>query len=357
MQQNLPKVYSALGMMSGTSLDGLDLAFCKFWQLNEKWHYEITNAVTVQYPKHWVMNLSTAHQLNKTYLENLHKAFGEFLSREVKKFLSPTEKVDYIASHGHTIIHEPQKGITFQLGDGDVIAKETGIPVVWDFRSGDVALGGQGAPLVPVGDKLLFGEYNFCLNLGGFSNVSFDRNGERIAFDICPVNFVLNRIALELGFNYDKNGELAAKGNINSALLEKLNGLQFYHLASPKSLGREWVEKNFNPVLENFNISLNDKLRTVCEHISLQLAAALENYPEEKILVTGGGAYNVFLIELFREKTRHQLIIPDAKLVNFKEALVFAFLGLLRNLNITNCYASVTGASSDSCAGIISYPS
>lgn len=357
MQLNLPKTYSALGMMSGTSLDGLDLAICKFRQLNEKWHYEITNAVTVQYPNHWVKEISTAHHLNKTNLENLHIAFGEFLSMEVKRFLSPTEKIDFIASHGHTIMHEPQKGITFQLGDGQVIAKETGIPVVWDFRSGDLALGGQGAPLVPVGDKLLFGEYKFCLNLGGFSNISFDREGERIAFDICPVNFVLNKIALELGFNYDKNGELAATGNINSALLEKLNGLPFYQLSSPKSLGREWVEKNFNPVLSDFNISTYDKLRTVSEHISIQLAAALENFPEENILVTGGGAYNLFLIELFRQKTRHHLIIPDAKLVNFKEAMVFAFLGLLRNLNIANCYASVTGASSDSCAGIISFPS
>ena len=337
-------------------MDGLDLALCKFRQINENWHYEIKNAVTVKYPNQWVQNLSTAHHLNQTELSNLHKSFGEFLGTEVSRFLSKTEKPDLIASHGHTLIHEPEKGITFQLGDGQVIAKKTGIPVVWDFRSGDVALGGQGAPLVPVGDKLLFGEYKFCLNLGGFSNVSFDRKGERIAFDICPVNFVLNRIVLELGFNYDKNGEIAATGSINIALLEKLNELPFYQMASPKSLGREWVEKNFNPVLADFNIPLNDKLRTVCEHISYQLAAALENYPEENILVTGGGAFNVFLIELFRNKTRHSIVIPDTKLVNYKEALVFAFLGLLRNLNITNCYASVTGASSDSFAGIISYP-
>lgn len=356
MQKARPNIYSVVGIMSGTSLDGLDLALCKFWQINENWHYEIKNAVTVKYPDEWIQNLSSAHHLNQTELANLHKAFGEFLTMEVSRFLSHNEKPDLIASHGHTIIHEPEKGITFQLGDGHVIAKKTGVPVIWDFRSGDVSLGGQGAPLVPVGDKLLFGEYKFCLNLGGFSNVSFDRNDIRIAFDICPVNFVLNRIARELGFDYDKNGEIAATGNMNEALFVRLNELPFYHLASPKSLGREWVEKNFNPVLADFNIPLNDKLRTVCEHISHQLAAALDNYPMEKILVTGGGAYNKFLIELFRQKTRHQIVIADSKLVNFKEAMIFAFLGLLRNLNITNCYASVTGASSDSCAGVISYP-
>jgi anhydro-N-acetylmuramic acid kinase len=355
--QNIkPNFYTVVGLMSGTSLDGLDMAFCKFWQTNEDWHYEIKNAITIKYPDQWVRNLSSAHNLNKDELANLHKSFGEFLGMEVNRFLSHTEKSDLIASHGHTIMHEPEKGITFQLGDGQLIAKETGIPVVWDFRSGDVSLGGQGAPLVPVGDKLLFGEYKFCLNLGGFSNVSFDKNGTRIAFDICPVNFVLNKIALELGFDYDKNGEIAASGNTNVALLYKLNGLPFYQMPSPKSLGREWVEKNFYPVLADFNIPLNDKLRTVSEHISHQLSAALENYPKEKILVTGGGAYNEFLIELFRKKTRHQIVIPDSKLVNFKEAMVFAFLGLLRSLNIINCYASVTGATSDSCAGVISYP-
>jgi anhydro-N-acetylmuramic acid kinase len=356
VQNYKPKTYSVVGLMSGTSLDGLDLALSSFWQINGIWHYEIKNAVTVKYPNEWVRQLSSAHYLIKSGLENLHKEFGKFLSLEVNRFLSKTEKPDLIASHGHTIIHEPEKGITFQLGDGHIIAKETGIPVVWDFRSGDVSLGGQGAPLVPVGDKLLFGEYEFCLNLGGFSNVSYDKNGTRIAFDICPVNFVLNKIASELGFDYDKNGEIAATGHINEALLEKLNGLSFYQKFPPKSLGREWVEQEFYPVLANSNIPLNDKLRTVCEHISLQLSAALEIYPKEKILVTGGGAYNEFLIELFRKKTRHQIVIPGSKLVNFKEAMVFAFLGLLRSLNIINCYASVTGASSDSCAGVISYP-
>ena len=342
--------------MSGTSLDGLDMAYCKFWQIDETWHYEIIKALTVKYPKAWVQKLSSAHNLNKDELANLHKSFGEFLGMKVSRFLDKTEKPDLIASHGHTIIHEPEKGITFQLGDGQLIAKETGIPVVWDFRSGDVSLGGQGAPLVPVGDTLLFGEYKFCLNLGGFSNISFDRKGARIAFDICPVNYVLNKIAAELGFDFDKNGEIAATGNMNDALLERLNKLSFYQMDPPKSLGREWVEKEFYPVLADFNIPQNDKLRTVCEHISFQLAAVVENYSEEKIFVTGGGAYNVFLVELFRQKARHQIVIADSKLVNFKEALIFAFLGLLRNLNITNCYASVTGASSDSCAGVISYP-
>lgn len=357
MQDQPDKTYTAIGLMSGTSLDGLDMAICKFWQKAGNWHYEIIEAETISYTNEWIEAISGAHLLINSELSALHKKYGSYLGSFALEFMAKNKiRVDFIASHGHTVLHEPIKGITFQLGDGNEIAKDTGIPVVWDFRSGDVALGGQGAPLVPAGDKLLFGKYEFCLNLGGFSNISFDLLNMRLAFDICPVNIVLNKLSAQLGFPYDENGKLAASGKIHKPLLEELNLLSFYKLTPPKSLGREWVENNISPLMHKYEIPITNKLRTFCEHIAQQLARSVKNYPKGTILVTGGGSYNNFLMELFRKKTVHQIIIPENKLVQFKEALVFAFLGLLKINNTVNCYASVTGAKRDSIAGIISFP-
>lgn len=282
----------------------------------------------------------------------LHNAYGRYIGLQAKCFLDQHRLSPVlIASHGHTVFHQPQKGMTFQAGNGACIAAETGITTVADFRTGDVALGGQGAPLVPVGDKLLFQDYAYCLNLGGFANISYDYGGERVAFDICPVNFVLNLLAQKMGEPFDDQGKLGRTGVVDESLLHRLNQLEFYAGSPPKSLGREWMESHFFPALFSGGISDRNKLRTVYEHIAIQIARSV---PEPgKILVTGGGAFNTFLIERMRDHIHGEVSIPADELVMFKEAIIFAFLGLLRFRKEMNCLASVTGARKDSCTGVV----
>ena len=355
----------AVGLMSGTSLDGLDLVAVKFWQTSEKWQFKIEAAETLEYSAEWKSRLKNAPELSGEELIQLHTEYGRFLGSETKRFIAQNHfQPDIVASHGHTIFHQPEKGFTFQVGSGYEIATVTGISTIADFRSGDVALGGQGAPLVPVGDRLLFSAYEYCLNLGGFANISFEKNGERVAFDICPVNMVLNHFAEKQGFAFDKNGEMGRKGKVNTELQHKLNQLDFYLSEPPKSLGREWVEKVFMPVLNDFEITEEDKLRTIYEHIAQQIAGTIGGGEGEgkgegegggggKMLVTGGGAFNAFLFELISGKTSVELVIPVNEIINFKEALIFAFLGVLKYRGEINCLASVTGAKWDSSVGII----
>jgi len=352
-----------VGLMSGTSLDGLDLVAAEFWKTNEKWHFHIEAAETIEYSNEWKTRLKNAPEFSGLELIQLHTEYGRFLGNETKRFFTENNfEPDLIASHGHTIFHQPEKGFTFQAGSGFEIATVTGITTVADFRSGDVALGGQGAPLVPVGDRLLFSEYEYCLNLGGFANISFEKNRQRIAFDICPVNMVLNHFAEKQGFAFDKNGEMGRKGKVNTELLNQLNQLGFYHAEPPKSLGREWVEKVFMPVLNDFEITDEDKLRTIYKHIAQQIAGEDrdegkgEGGGRRKILVTGGGAFNAFLIELISVKTPVELVIPANDIINFKEALIFAFLGVLKVRGEINCLASVTGAKKNHSSGLVFHP-
>ncbi len=338
--------------MSGTSLDGLDLVAVEFWQSAEKWNFNIVSAKTVSYSSEWMNWLSNSPTLPGEKLIELHTKYGRFLGNETKRFIQETNFYpDLIASHGHTVFHQPDLGFTFQIGNGADIAAITGITAVSDFRTGDVALGGQGAPLVPVGDKLLFSEFDYCLNLGGFANISFEENNKRVAFDICPVNFILNHFAEKQGLQYDKNGELGRKGKVDIELLEKLNQIDFYQKQPPKSLGREWVENVFMPILNNFEISDNDKMRTVYEHIAHHIAQIATG--SGKMLVTGGGAFNTFLIELVSNKTSIEIVIPTKEIVDFKEALIFAFLGVLKINGQNNCLSSVTGAKHDHSSGVV----
>jgi anhydro-N-acetylmuramic acid kinase len=341
-----------VGIMSGTSLDGLDLAAVEFHRSETKWKFSIVAAKTVKYSNEWEEKLRTAPELSGEKLIELHNTYGQFTGQQINRFIKNHQLLpDLIASHGHTVFHQPEKGFTLQAGNGACIAAETGMTTVADFRTGDVALGGQGAPLVPVGDRLLFPEYESCLNLGGFANISFEQNGKRVAFDICPVNFILNDLARKLGKPFDENGDLGRKGKINNRLLEKLNKLDFYNQSPPKSLGKEWMDNYFFPVIEESNLSVQEKLRTAYEHIAVQIAKVA---PENgKVLVTGGGVFNSFLIDRFRKHLKCEMVIPTPEIINFKEALVFAFLGLLRYLGEVNCYASVTGAKRDSSAGVI----
>lgn len=346
--------------MSGTSLDGLDIAFCEFVK-NRKWKYKIIYAETKKYNTEWKKKLSSAFKTNKEDLKNADMEYGKFIGHEILKLIKRKKiSPDFISSHGHTVFHQPEKGITLQIGNGKIISAICKLPVIYNFRSGDVSLGGQGAPLVPITDKLLFSEYHFCLNLGGIANISFDnKKGERIAFDICPVNIVLNDLANKHGKEFDRDGKIASKGKINSELLNKLNSLSFYKKSPPKSLGREWIEKYFFPVLNSFHISINDKLRTVVEHIAIQIALDVKSStinPQSEILITGGGAYNKFLIERIIVHSARNVILPDDKTIQFKEAMAFAFLGVLRMRKEINVLKSVTGSVTDSSGGEIYIP-
>ena len=344
--------YLVMGSMSGTSLDGLDLAVVEFTRYFSKWQFEIVACGTTDYPEQWLKQLSIAHTLSGSELLILHNRYGKYLGEQINHFLQVHQlKPILIASHGHTIFHQPEKSFTFQLGNGASIVAETNIPVAADFRTGDVALGGQGAPLVPAGDRLLFPDYEACLNLGGFANISFEQTGNRIAYDICPVNFVLNDLAQQLGLPFDEDGKTGRSGNVYSELLEHLNQLPYYRQTAPKSLGREWVDTFFKPLISNYSITVPDILRTCYEHIAIQIAGSLP--VNGKVLITGGGAFNSFLISRLKKYTHCSLVIPQSDLVNYKEAVIFAFLGLLRLLEETNCYASVTGASRDSSTGVV----
>ena len=341
--------------MSGSSLDGLDLAVCSFFLKQEKWTWEILAAETIAYPDHWTRKLLAAPGLSGMDLQFLHHEYGQFMAAETGSFLASNGlDVDLIATHGHTIFHQPESSFTFQIGDPQVIATLTGTRTIGDFRKLDVLLGGQGAPLVPVGDEYLFGHYGCCLNLGGIANISYRHNGKRLARDICPVNLILNHLSRELEMPYDKDGEAGKSGKICEPLLEKLNAMPYYQKEGPASLGREWLESDFLPCLQGFKIPVTDALRTLYEHIAIQLSRFL--IKDADVLITGGGTYNQFLLSLIRKYSKSRIIIPQSQLIDFKEALIFAFLGLLRERNEINCFASVTGAAKDSCCGVIFNP-
>lgn len=356
------KIHKVLGIMSGTSLDGLDIAYCHFWQEDGHWKYEIQAATTIDYDNTLKLQLKNAVHLNPEELSILDQDYGTYIGKEVNSFLE-NEKitVDLIASHGHTVHHRPEKGITVQIGSGEHIASATGLAVVSDFRSKDVKLGGQGAPLVPIGDQAFFSNYTFCLNLGGISNVSLDMGGKRIAYDIGIANMLLNYLSQKANLPYDNGGSLARKGKLDRELLVKLDGLEYYELPYPKSTGFEWFQDDIIPIIEAFDLPIEDLLHTAVHHISGQIGRQLKSLAKSEqsdVLITGGGAYNSFLIEVLREKlgSHIEIVIPSEKLISFKEALVFGFMGLLRMQGQTNVLSSVTGSSNDSCSGVVYRP-
>ncbi len=340
--------------MSGTSLDGLDFALCIFQKNNAEYSYKVIKTGFFKYDKFWKQKLSEAQYLNAYDFIKFHKQYGKFIGQQANKFLQGINKPDFIASHGHTIFHKPEENVTFQIGDGAFIAAETGISVISDFRNLDTALGGQGAPLVPIGDKLLFSEYDYCLNLGGFANISYDNeNGKRIAFDICPFNFIINKFAQSEGKEFDKNGEIGKKGKIYTELLNALDNILYYKSKIPKSLGREYTEKSYLPLFDKYNISVADKINTYYEHVASRISDIVKPNNEKNILITGGGAHNRFFISLLQKKIKSKVVIPDRKLIDFKEAIIFGFLGFLKSINKANTLISVTGAKKDSSGGTI----
>lgn len=345
-------ILQAIGLMSGTSLDGLDICFARF-EKNKNWEFQILKAETISYPKFWEDKLRNSISISVQELLELNSEYGFYLGQSVHKFIQKYDlkNIDLIASHGHTVFHQPQKKFTLQIGDGRAIKIENNAPVIYDFRSQDVLMGGNGAPLVPIGDELLFSQHNACLNLGGFSNISLKVNNKRIAFDITPVNIVLNKLVQKFNKSFDENGDLARTGKVDESLLNKLNSLDFYKKSHPKSLGIEWCNEFIFPQFEN--LETIDLLATFTEHIAQQISTVINEYKLKNILFTGGGTYNHYLIQKIKEKTTAEIIIPEKEIIDYKEALIFAFMGVLRFNNEINVLSSATGSSHDHSSGII----
>jgi anhydro-N-acetylmuramic acid kinase len=351
--------YNVIGVMSGTSLDGVDVAHINLTLANGKWTYTIYEADTIAYDTQWINTLKAAVDYTAHDLEQLNVSYTQLLGYIIRNFIDihNLDTIDAVCSHGHTILHQPNNGITLQIGNLPSVAAYTGQKVVCDFRIADVMLGGQGAPLVPIGDRLLFPSYDYCLNLGGFSNLSFEHDGKRLAYDICPVNIVLNHYAHQLGMDYDDKGNVAAGGSICKPLLAELDKLAFYNAPYPKSLGLEFVKKEIFPLIEKYEITIEDKLSTFTEHIAGQLANALGEAGSKSMLITGGGVYNEFLINKLKIALPSiNITIPDDNTIQYKEALIFALLGVLKLRGDVNVLSSVTGAVKDHSSGHIFEP-
>jgi len=347
--------YRIVGVMSGTSLDGIDLVYVSFYNKIGSWSFKINSSETVAYPKKWFNILK--HLVSKSIKEvaEIDANYTQFLAKIIKEFIKNNNinDIDAVCSHGHTALHQPENKLTYQIGNLLSLYEILQETIVCNFRIQDVELGGQGAPLVPIGDALLFKDYEFCLNLGGFANISTEVDGKRIAYDICPVNIVLNYYVSFLKLDFDDEGKIASTGAIQKELLVTLNSLEFYKQNYPKSLGLEWVEREVLPIIDSFNLATKDILRTFVEHVAIQIAKEINKASISKVLITGGGVYHEFLIERIQSKTSNKLIIPKNTLVEFKEAIVFGLLGVLKLREEINCLSSVTGAKHDHSSGII----
>jgi anhydro-N-acetylmuramic acid kinase len=359
-------VYRAIGLMSGSSLDGLDIVLATFHENGGKWNYEIMEADCYGYSAEWTNRLKDAGNLSALDYQLLHTDYGHYLGQQVNQFIRQKNldfQVALVASHGHTVFHLPAKKMTAQIGDGAAIAAETRLPVVSDLRALDIAFGGQGAPIVPIGEKLLFSEYEYFLNLGGIANVSAANASGYIAFDVCPTNRVLNMLANDAVKEYDDEGRIAASGKIDTTLLAELNVLEYYKLEYPKSLANDFGIEIVYPMIKNAGVRTDNALRTYTEHIVIQIKKAITNLNHLKqrtqtarMLVTGGGAFNTFLVERLRDQLKSlqiEVVIPDENIVKYKEALIMALMGVLRWREKTNVFSSVTGAERDSVGGAL----
>lgn len=354
------KNWHVIGLMSGTSLDGVDLVYAKF-TLNQGYSFEILKKKSIVYSELWKNRLQKAFDYSGEELTFLDADYGKFLGELVLNFRleNDIENLDFVASHGHTIFHRPEQGYTLQIGSGAHLAAACKCKVICDFRTQDVALGGQGAPLVPIGDLLLFKQYDFCLNIGGFANISYQLDNQRIAYDICPANIVLNHFTRKIGLEYDDKGIMASEGSVSKGLLSALDGLSFFKEEQPKSLGYEFVVEEVLPIIDRYGLPTKDMLRTFVEHAAHQISdvinSAVDKLEAEDpiVLITGGGAFNSFMIQRITALSRPRIEIPAKEIIDFKEALVFAFLGVLKDQGEVNCLKSVTGASWDHCGGVV----
>ena len=346
-------IYNVIGVMSGTSLDGIDLCYSEFTLKESHWSFSIKTCETILYNEYWAEKLSQANNFHDTILFDLDKEYTSYLATVINDFIKKYQiaNIDFISSHGHTVYHQPEENYTFQLGNRIELRELIKKPIVCDFRVQDVALGGQGAPLVPIGDLLLFKDFSHCINLGGFCNISIKNDSQIIAYDICPVNVVLNYLSKKIGFSFDKDGNHAKSGSVNKQLLKDLNQIEYYVEEPPKSLGIEWVKENIFKIFDKYNITNEDKLRTYTEHICTQIAMNIDgDHPQ--ILFTGGGVKNKFLMSRLSKIMKQKFQLPEIEIIDFKEALIFAFLGILKVRNEINCLRSVTGAEKDHSSGV-----
>jgi len=349
----LMRNFNVIGVMSGTSLDGVDLVYVNF-NYDTKWNFNITNAKTYTYEDKWIEILRDISSKDILSIKKIDKEYSKKLAEIIDQFINEfsIKNIDFVSSHGHTAIHDPINSMTYQIGNLPILSKKINQDVICDFRVQDVELGGQGAPLVPVGEKYLFKEYNAFINLGGFANISRYQDDKLIAYDICPVNIILNRLSKKVGHEFDDKGSLALSGKKIKNLLSDLDRLAFYYEKPPKSLGIEWVNENINPLIEKYsNYPIKDLLNTFSHHIATRIVNEISD--NDKVLLTGGGAYNEYLINTIKLNSNSEIVFPNSQIIEFKEALIFAFLGVLRYLNINNCYSSVTGASKDHSSGKI----
>ena len=338
--------------MSGTSLDGLDVAICEF-TCDPTWSGRILQFNMFDFPEALRSSLKNSMILTAEELWKLDKSWAHFAAECVSK-TSPELllRVQLLSSHGHTVFHNPQDGYSVQIGSGAVLAAQSNLPVVCDLRSLDIAYGGQGAPLVPLVDSTLFSEYTACLNLGGFANISILPK----AWDIGVCNNLLNILAREKGVEYDAEGSIAKSGKIIGDLLQQMLSIPYHRLPPPKSLGVEWMQKELYPLLEKVaDHPLEDRMRTAVEYITISI---VNDCPKAgKILVTGGGAFNRFLIQRLNELGDGvEFYLPESEVINGKEAFAFAFLGLLRWLGKPNVLKSTTGARKESSGGAVWLP-
>lgn len=340
--------YSVIGAMAGSSMDGLDLAYTQFEINNGVWTYSLNECVTVPYEPDLHDQLQNAPGFTSEQQERLDHSFGQWIGEKISAFKKELPAIDLLGVHGHTVIHQPKQGISWQLGNGKEIASSCKIMTVTDFRSLDIAHGGEGAPLVPFGDFTLFADYDACLNLGGIANISL--KSQQVAWDICPCNQVLDFFAKKLGKQFDEGGKLASQGSLDQSFYEQLSQLTFFAKKPPKSLPNKFIDEK---ILES--ISPLDGLHTYCQLIAQLICDSLPSASKPmKLLITGGGAFHTFLVRLIQEKLNGwEVEIPDKKLVNFKEALVFAFLALKKIRKEVNVLSSVTGASKDTSSGVI----
>lgn len=345
-----------LGIMSGTSCDGLDFCLATFSEKGDGYAYKIIQTHSFSYSQVWKERLEGAFNLSGQDLKRLEFDFSLFQVECINTFkaIYPHLDIDVVATHGHTVFHNPDVGYTFQMTLGGLIAEQTQITTVCNFRDQDVLLGGQGAPLVPIGDLHLFNEYDACINLGGFANISYQESGERIAYDLCPFNILMNPEALKCGLPYDDSGHLAKSGNVIQELLNDLNQLPYYKQSYPKSLSVEDLELHYFKLIKSYKAKPEDNLATLVKHYVEVISKVICN--KDRVLLTGGGVFNNFFVENLKEVCKTQISLPSSELIEFKEALIFAFLGYLRLRNRVNVLSSVTGSRTNHSSGQIYYP-
>ncbi len=363
-----PSTYHVVGLMSGSSLDGIDLSYCSYSTSGDAFDWELLNHATYPIPDTWKSRLlHLPEQSAKTFVKT-HTYFGHFLSEVINDFIE-RQKItpDFIASHGHTIFHEPNKRFTTQIGCGAAIATQTGLPVINDFRIQDISINGEGTPLAPAADLFLFEGYDFYLNLGGIANLTAKTVDQLVAFDVCPANQLLNFLANQINLAYDKDGILAKSGQLLPALMERLRDFEYYRMSYPKSLDNSWIKKEVLSIFQQFEEPVQDKLHTTCKFIAEEITNSLSTVIQSlkmgknnhyKLLATGGGTFNEFLLECIVESNTKgnlpiEVVLPEKEIIDFKEAILMGLLGVLRVQNRPNCFASVTGAKYDTIGGIV----